>query len=422
MHIFRRPAHPMRRRILWAVCSLAAVAGFSDPLSAQTAAAHYLPDGEVPVALQELRRHVLDANFNSLTFRSMDQLFDTRVVGRGGPVQALARAETALPDYEYKGHSYTTEQFEARTFTNALLVMREGRILHESYRNNTSAETHFVSFSMAKSITSMLVGIAVDKGLIKSLDEKVTLYVPELKGSGYENVSLRQLLQMRSGVDYMERYDFGDNPSPAAQVFEQTLVQSRRRFADLAPSLKSKTRPGSAFNYSTMDTAVLGWALERVVRQPIAAFMSQNLWEPAGMESYGYWLMDGPPGVGREMNGMGFNATLRDFARLGQLMLDEGAVGGKQLLSKEWVRLSTTMTPIDTGANRPHEGYGFQWWRLDDSGAYAALGLQGQFIYVHPASRTVIVKLSFFPPGDSSDAESESVAFFQAVTRTKMPH
>jgi CubicO group peptidase (beta-lactamase class C family) len=412
----------MRRRILAAACSLAAVAGFSDPASAQTAPAHYLPDGEVPAALQELRRHVLDANVNSLTFRSMDQLFDTRVVGRAGPVQALGRAETSLPDYQYKGHSYTTEQFEARTFTNALLVMREGRILHESYRNNSSAETHFASFSMAKSITAMLVGVAVDKGLIKSLDEKVTLYVPELKGSGYENVSLRQLLQMRSGVDYTERYDFGDNPSPAAQVFEQTLVQSRRRFADLAPSLKSKTRPGSTFNYSTMDTAVLGWALERVVKQPIAAFMSQNLWEPAGMESYGYWLMDGPPGVGREMNGMGFNATLRDFARLGQLMLDEGVVGGKQLLSKEWVRLSTTMIPIETGANRAREGYGFQWWQLDDSGAYAALGLQGQFIYVHPASRTVIVKLSFFPPGDSSDAQSESVAFFQAVIRTKISH
>jgi CubicO group peptidase (beta-lactamase class C family) len=168
-----------------------------------------------------------------------------------------------------------------------------------------------------------------------------------------------------------------------------------------------------------MDTAVLGWALERVVQQPIAAFMSQHLWEPAGMDSYGYWLMDGPPGVGREMNGMGFNATLRDFARLGQLMLDQGAVGGKQLLSRQWVRLSTTMTPLETGANRPHAGYGFQWWQLDDSGAYAALGLQGQFIYVHPASRTVIVKLSFFPPGDSSEAESESLAFFQAVTRTK---
>jgi CubicO group peptidase (beta-lactamase class C family) len=103
-------------------------------------------------------------------------------------------------------------------------------------------------------------------------------------------------------------------------------------------------------------------------------------------------------------------------------MLDQGAVGGKQLLSKEWVRLSTAMIPIETGASRPHEGYGFQWWRLDDSGAYAALGLQGQFIYVHPASRTVIVKLSFFPPGDSSDAQSESVAFFQAVTRSKMSH
>jgi CubicO group peptidase (beta-lactamase class C family) len=172
--------------------------------------------------------------------------------------------------------------------------------------------------------------------------------------------------------------------------------------------------------------------LERATKRPLADFMTQYLWQPMGMESYGYWLADGAPGVGRELNGMGYNATLRDFARLGQMMLDKGAFNGRQIVPADWVGAATTMTPnADPGTPPPpasvtspfaRSGYGFQIWKLDETGAYTALGLQGQFIYVHPATRTVIVKLSFFPPEGSAEGDralEDTLAYFGTLTRWK---
>ncbi|NKJ42839.1 serine hydrolase [Novosphingobium sp. SG720] len=396
---------------------------------AQTAPPHVLPNGAVPPNLAAARTHMLEAPENMLAFHNMDQLFQTRPVPRSGPIAALPRADQALPDAVLGTTRMSEDAWEDRTFTNAMLVMRDGKIVHESYRNNTDAATHYISFSMAKSITSLLVGIAVNQGAIKSIDQPVTDYVPELKGSGYDGVTIRQVLQMRSGVDYEERYDFGATPSTAAKIFLNAIVANTERFADTAPRLGRKWKPGSHFNYSTLDTSVLGWILERATRQPLASFMAQNLWQPMGMESYGYWLADGAPGVGRELNGMGYNATLRDFARLGQMMLDQGRFNGRQIVPAEWVRQSTAMIPnADPGTPPPppevtdpfaRSGYGFQWWKLDDTGAYTALGLQGQFIYVHPATRTVIVKLSFFPPEGSdlgNRALEETLAYFKTLT------
>ncbi len=398
------------------------------PALAQTAPVHVLPDGSVPPGLRAARTHLLDAPVNMLTFHSIDQLFETRPVPHAGPVVALPRADTALPAAVIEGKPITEDAWEDRTFSNAFLVMRDGRIVHESYRNNTDERTHYISFSMAKSITSMLVGAAVAQGAIASIDQKATDYVPELKGSGYDGVTIRQLLQMRSGVDYEERYDFGQNPSTAAKIFLNAIVANTERFADTATRVGRKVAPGSHFNYSTLDTSVLGWILERATKQPLAEFTTRVLWQPMGMESYGFWMADGPPGTGRELNGMGYNATLRDFARLGQMMLDKGRFNGKQILPADWVAQSTAMIPnADAGTPPPppevtnpfaRSGYGFQWWKLDDTGAYTALGLQGQFIYVHPATRTVIVKLSYFPPEGSPESDralEETLSYFKTL-------
>ncbi|MEO8006475.1 MAG: serine hydrolase [Betaproteobacteria bacterium] len=379
-----------------------------------------VPTSSVPVALQEARRHMLDASVNTLTFRSMDQLFSTREVSRAGPVWQLPRRESDLNfQYTAGGQSHTPAQFLDRTYTNALLILKSGRIVYENYRNLSSDQTRFISFSMAKSITSMLVGIAVSEGHIRSLDDPVEAYIPELKDSGYEGVTIRQIMRMRSGVAYDERYDFGVH-SQAQQVFEEAIVQNVKRFADLAPSLRRTGAPGERFNYSTMDTAVLGWMLERAVKQPISTHMTEKLWEPAGMESDGFWIADGAPGTGRALSGMGFNAVTRDYARIGQLMLQKGLVGGKQIVPHDWVDASTASTAIDMpgpGVKPPIAlGYGYQWWTLHGTGAYTALGLQGQFIYVDPATETVVVKLSYFPPGKDAELIGESLAFFRAAS------
>lgn len=368
-----------------------------------------LPASTVPPAIQDLRRKMNDADVNALTFHEMDFLFTTRTVARSGRIWELPRADHALDfTYTYKGQQYTPEQFLERNYTNALLVMKDGRIVSEIYRNNTNAQTRFMAWSVTKSITSILIGVAVQEGRIKSLDDKITVYLPELKGSGYDGATVRQVLQMRSGVDYEERYDFA-NPGIAARNHEQALVSNVIRFVDAAKTIKRQHKPGEVFQYKTLDTAVLGLLLERVSGgSTIAAYAAQRLWEPLGMERDGFFIMDGQPGIGREFNGAGFNATARDFARIGQMMLQDGQANGRQIVSPEWVRESTKAT------GGPGPGYGYQWWIPNDH-SFQAVGLQGQYIFVDRATRTVVVKLSYFPPGND-EPHDEADAFLAAAS------
>ncbi len=374
------------------------------------------PPSEVPVAVQILRWHMLDNDVSSLMFRSMDSLFTTRTVARSGPVWQLPRDDHSLKaDYQWQGQHYTAQQFLERTYTNALLVMKDGRIVSEIYRNATNERSHFIGWSMTKSVTSILVGCALAEGRIESLDTPISRYLPELKGGGYEGVSIRQVMQMRSGVDYEERYDF-EHPGRAASNHIAALVKNTARFADVARTLPRIHAPGAVFQYKTIDTAVLGWLIERVTQGSVAAYTARCLWEPLGAESDAFYIMDGPPGVGREFSGAGFNATLRDFARFGQMVLNGGIADGRRIVSNDWIRQSTGPSgPAD--AHRG--GYGLQWWMVGESGAFAAIGLQGQYIYIDPATRTVVVKLSYFPPGDDSALDGETRAFLGAVSAWK---
>lgn len=369
-----------------------------------------------PVIL--MRQHWLDGDINAFNFRHSAEMFETRKVARSGPVRALPKGPAMTPPtYQYDGKTRSYDEFARRTYTNAMLVMRDGKIIFEDYRNNSQPTDRFISFSMAKSITSLLVGLALDRGFIHSLDDTAGQYVPELKSGAYGDVSIRHILQMRSGAAYEERYDFGATPSLAARIHMNAIVANKERFADSAKTITRAADPGSRFNYATLDTAVLGWIVERATKQPLAQFTAANLWGPAGMEADGLWIADGPPGVGRELSGMGYNARLRDYARLGQLMLDGGVWNGKQVLPKGWMKQATTMVPFDMPSSKGRRGYGFQFWQLDDEpGAYTALGLAGQFIYVHPKTRTVIVKLSHYPQPEPANVMPETLAYFKAIT------
>ena len=365
-----------------------------------------------------MRWQWLNPEINAFTFRETWQVFESRHVNTWGPRFELPDgAPMAMPAIALDGRTRTYDEFAEDTYTNALLVIRDGRVVFEDYRNKSDGLTRFIGFSMSKTITAMLVGIALEQGKITSLDDPVTKYLPELAGTGYDGVTLRQVMQMRSGVDYQERYDFGDNPSFAGKLHEQAIVLNRMRFADGARETRRANAPGGTFNYSTLDTFVIGWVLERATGMELAPYTEAHLWGPLGAESPGFWLADGPPGAGRELSGMGFNATLRDFGRLGQLLLNDGKRNnGEQILPSGWVEQMTRMTP--TGGPMP--GYGLFTWQVDDEpGAFAAVGLAGQFIYVHPQSRTVIVKLSHYPPVEPAHVRPETMAFFKAVARTR---
>jgi len=379
------------------------LAGAADPVS------------PVSNAMQTLRRAMLNPEVNTLTFRQMETLFDTRTVGRAGAVWQLPAAHRALDfQYAHEGNTYAAGEFADRTYTNALLIIKDGRIVHEYYANNMRDDTRHMGWSMTKSIVSLLIGIAHENGLIKSLDDRIDLYLPELSAGAYAGVSIRHILQMRSGVDYEERYDF-ENPGIAAKNHEQALVQNIVRFADAARTIGRAHPPGEVFAYKTIDTAVLGWLLERVSGTNVSAYLSQHIWERLGMEHAGYFIMDGPPGTGREFTGAGFNASLRDYGRLGLLMLGKGEANGQRIVSERWINESTAPTTTEEGAPGTVGGYGYQWWTVTGSDAYAAIGLQGQHIYIDPATRMVVVKLSYFPPAERNAGE-ETFSFLAAVS------
>jgi CubicO group peptidase (beta-lactamase class C family) len=371
------------------------------------------PPSDVPVAVQILRWQMLDNSVSSLMFRSMDTLFTTRTVARSGPVWDLPQDDHALDfTYEWQGQILAADAFLERTYTNALLIMKDGRVVSEIYRNHTDANSRFIAWSMTKSLTSVLIGCALADGSIDSLDTPISDYLPELRGGGYEGVTIRQVMQMRSGVDYEERYDFA-NPGRAASNHIAALVRNTARFADVARTLPRIHPPGEVFQYKTIDTAVLGWLVERATDESVAAYTEQCVWEPLGAEADGFYIMDGAPGVGREFSGAGFNATLRDFARFGQMVLAGGIANGNRIVSEDWIRQSTQPTSAE---NPGRGGYGLQWWTMGGSDAFAAIGLQGQYIYIDPATRTVIVKLSYFPPGDNSALDAETQAFMAAAS------
>lgn len=385
---------------------------WSGPVLAQAAA------GDPPPAVVTMRDQLLNPAVNSFLFRQLRDVFEYRDVRHGADVWTLPKGQPlSAPTINFGGEQRDYARFAEDTFTNALLVLKDGKVVFEDYRNRMAPDTRHIAFSMSKTLTAMLIGIAVDRREIASIDDRADKYVPELKGTGYDGVTIRQIMQMRSGVDYQERYDFGEHPSFAARMHQQAIVLNRMRFASGALETKRGNAPGSTFNYSTLDTMVLGWVLEQATGQKLEALMQDRIWQPMGAEADGFWLADGPQGNGRALNGMGFNATLRDFGRIGQLLLDGGKRGDRQIVPAGWVKQMTAMVP--NGSDRM-PGYGFQTWQVDkEPGAFSAVGLAGQFIYVHPQSRTVIVKLSYYPPVEPETALPETLQMFHAFVAAK---
>ncbi|MFT3756700.1 MAG: serine hydrolase [Pseudoxanthomonas sp.] len=377
---------------------------------------------QVPAEVQTLRRIMLNPDVSTLTLRNMDQLYDTRVVGRSGPVWQLPAATHDI-DFSYtlpNGETHKASEFADRTYTDALLIIKNGKIVHEYYANGMRDYQRHMAWSMTKSLTSLAVGQAVQDGLVK-LDERIDKYLPELAKGGYAGVTVRQVLDMTSGVDYEERYDF-ENPGIAAKNHERALVKNEVRFADAAIDIKRKQKPGAKFEYKTLDTAVLGWMLERVTGQTISAYFSQHVWQPLGTEYDGFFIMDGPVGVGREFTGAGFNGTLRDFGRIGLMMLHDGYANGHQIVSKKWVDESTKPAGPEEGPPGSPGGYGYQWWTITGpSEAYTAIGLAGQYIYIDKANDTVVVKLSHLPLDEKKymEASIEIGVFLGAASAWK---
>jgi CubicO group peptidase (beta-lactamase class C family) len=364
------------------------------------------------------RAEFMAPGLNYLTFQHIDTMFATRPVKAGGAVWALPVEPGDIGDsFAFGDQTLSLDQFLEATSTNALLVIKDGAIVHESYRNGMTEQSRHISFSMAKSFLATMIGIAIDEGKIGSVEDKVIDYLPDWTGSAYANITIRDLLEMRSGIAWLEVYEFGSD-TQLTEVHDNSLVAYNYRWCDYARDRSEKAgEPGSVFNYSTLDTSVLGCVLEAAIGMKGADYMSEKIWQPAGMEADAYYLLDGPDSIGREFYGAGYNATLRDYGRFGLMMLNGGMANGKQVVPQDWVKVSTAAAPdLDVVDPVDNLGYGYQWWTVPETTAYTAQGLFNQYIYVDPDTGTVIVKLA--SPASPLGWGVDNLAFFRAVVET----
>lgn len=368
-----------------------------------------------PLALQRLRRRMMEPELMTLTNRTTELVFTTARVETGGSIWSLPEDPRPL-EFTYSHDQVVREAREAieRTCTDELLIIKRGRIVVECYENMTRQETHYISYSMAKSINSIMFGAALRDGLIGSEDESVDRYVPEVRGSAYEGMSIRHVLQMRSGTDWIDW--FGD-PGPSRDIQELAFMQNVERFYKPAFSAKAKHPVGTVFNYNTVESSLVSLIVSRAAGMPFSRYVSEKLWRPAGMESYGFYILDGVPGVGFEFTGGGFNAVLRDYGRIGQMMLNRGIANGVRILDEDFVKRSTAPASDKTTDWNPGYNYGYQWWTVDGTRQFSAIGGGGQWIFVDPDTQTVIVKLSHAPTAmsDFKPVADETLAFFQAA-------
>ncbi|HLW15559.1 MAG TPA: serine hydrolase [Flavobacteriaceae bacterium] len=295
------------------------------------------------------------------------------------PVAEKGRVPVSLTLH---GETYSFEDYIKKNKTVAFLIIENDTIQYENYWRKYEEASVVASFSMAKSITSILVGIAIDEGYIQSVNEPITNYVPELKENGFDVVTIEHLLQMTSGIKFNESYynPFGD----AATYYYGTNLRKE------ITKMKLQREPGEKFRYSSGDTQLLGLVLERALKdKTLTAYLEEKLWQPLGMEFDASWSLD------RKKNGLEktfccINATARDFAKIGRLYLNKGKWKDRQIVSETWVAQSTK---IDT-TNGSTAKYQYQWWLPSkESGEFMAKGILGQYIYVHPKKNLIIVRL-----------------------------
>jgi CubicO group peptidase (beta-lactamase class C family) len=342
----------------------------------------------------------------AIGYRSIEKIYPVRVVKRGPSERPLPVAARQIdPKFDYQGKAYDTAGWMASLNVSGVLVLKDGQIVLEKYGLGRGPQDRWTSFSVAKSVTSTLVGAAIKDGKIKSLADPVTDYIPELKGSGYDGVTVRHLITMSSGVKWNE--DYTDPNSDVARAGMSVLEPGVNPIVSYMRRLPRAQPPGT-FVYKTGETDLAGILVSNAVGKPIGEYLSEKLWAPYGMEQDAIWMLD--PG-GHERGGCCMSMTLRDYARIGQFVLGDGVIDGKPIVPDGWMRDATSAL-LPTGD--PGEGYGYFWWTRDD-GSYAAVGIFGQAIVTYPKENLIIAINSAWPKASAPELYAERDAFIQAV-------
>ncbi len=346
----------------------------------------------------------------------------TRMTASTTPYRFPDGQAVDLPStFDLAGRPVDTEHFLDVTDTAALLVLRDGQVVHEQYRLTGGRDVQWISWSVGKSFVSALVGIAVGLGHIRSIDDPISDYIDVEPGSAYDGVRIKDVLQMSSGARWNE--DYSDRTSDVVRL--GAAMGPRGSLDAFVASAPGDVPPGTVCQYNSTDTQALGALLVRATGRSITDYMQEHLYEPLGMESDGYWLIDSQ---GREMAFGGINLTARDFAKLGELYRCGGEWNGRQVVPADWVAASVVPdaphvqwgSPVIAGKNLP-DGYGYQWWLIAGGlDQYSAIGVYNQWVFVSPRDGVTIVKLSATRTygttmGEKTNFEAHHEAFLQAV-------
>ena len=362
---------------------------------------------------------------DAATFRNWPH----RVIRRGDTVRPLPPNARSLADltFEVGDLRLGVSDYMTRRRTAGLLILKDGEIALERYGTGSGPESRRTSYSTAKSMTSTLVGAALRDGAIGSLDDRCDRYLPRLRGSAYEGVTVRDVMRMCSGVGWSEE---DDGQADGGRL--QLALASRRPGAmlDLACTLPRAHPQGTVFNYSTVESCVLGAVVAAATGRPLADYCAETIWEPAGMEADGYWLLESDGGL--EMGGFGVSARLRDVGRFGLLVLEDGeAFSGRRVLPPGWRDLVGQPDSAATASGRLMPGspfgYGYHWWALPHlptgihAGAFLAGGSFGQYIYVHPTAQVIAVIQSAWHQHEDIGAHAETFALLRAALHALRP-
>lgn len=355
-------------------------------------------------------------------FRSMPEIFESLPIIKGSETNQFQSEAINMPvSFSFQGRKILLDDWIKSSNTTGIIVISNDRIAYEKYFQGNSPQSLAIGWSLSKSIMSLLIGMAVDDGSIHSLLDPVNLYAPQLSTSGYAGVSLRDVLEMSSGIAFNE--DYGDPDSDINQLGRTIALGGSVN--ETVSSLRRGDAPGRVHHYVSADTQVLGMVLLGSTGMGPSKFMSKRLWPKLGAECKGEWLTDDK---GTELAFGGVNLCLRDFARIGQLYLRNGkSLNGKQIVSSAWITASTKPRSEHLRPGRfkesgePNLGYGYQWWIPEGmEGEFLAIGVYGQFIYVNPKRGVVIAKTSAYSNYnvDGISMEHEAIAAFRVISRT----
>ena len=357
------------------------------------------------------------------TFPRLGEIFPNSQLTPSNRPQDLANGvQVELPsEYEFEGERCDTEQFFRETDTAALLVLKDGLVRFERYALTGGPDVCWISWSVAKSFVSALIGIAIEEGHIESIEDSIGHYATDLQDSTYGDVRIKDVLQMSSGARWNE--DYTDPESDISRFAD--AITTGGSMLEFVAGMQRESQPGTVCQYNSADTQALGFMLMAATGRSITDYMQEKLYEPLGMTHSGHWILDSQ---GAEMAFGGLNLTARDFAKLGELYRLQGEWQGDEIVPPDWVLTSVTpdaphLAPgkVLVGGQVLPLGYAYQWWIPEgDRGEFSAIGIYNQFVYVDPSRDTTIVKLSAnraygTTKEESENREMETVEFLRAI-------